>query len=51
MYVLDKSVFDHCTIVFKNSQIDCGPKPFRSLDVWKSYKGFKELRSFGKVMS
>jgi len=32
-YVLDMSVSDHCVLVLKTNIMDCGPKPFRSLDI------------------
>ena len=33
-YVLYRSVSDHCALVLKMKIKNCGPKPFRSLDIW-----------------
>jgi len=33
-YILDRSIWDHCAIIFKHKVIDLGPKQFRTLDVW-----------------
>jgi len=33
-YVLDRSMYDHCALVLKMNIMDCGPKSFRSLDIW-----------------
>jgi len=42
-HVLSKSVSDHCAIIVKSENVDWGPKPFRSLDVWQSDSRFKEF--------
>jgi len=42
-FIMSRSVSDHCVIVVKNSIVNCGLKPFRTLDVWQQTKGFKEV--------
>jgi len=42
-HILDRQVSDHCAIVLRTSKVDWGPKPFRSLEVWNSEKGFSEF--------
>ncbi|GKV09171.1 hypothetical protein SLEP1_g20713 [Rubroshorea leprosula] len=40
---LKRSVSDHCPIVIKNEQVDCGPKQFRFFDAWLDQPGCKDV--------
>ncbi|XP_068498198.1 uncharacterized protein [Phaseolus vulgaris] len=42
-FVLSRIVYDHCALVFKDSKVDWGPKPFRSLDAWQGDGRFKDF--------
>ncbi|XP_068477274.1 uncharacterized protein [Phaseolus vulgaris] len=42
-FILSRTVSDHCALVFKDSKVDWGPKPFRSLDVWQEDSRFKDF--------
>jgi len=42
-YSQTKHVSDRCAIIVKSSNVDWGPKLFRTLDFWLSNKGFGEL--------
>jgi len=33
-YIQSRLVSNHCALVVKNRQVDWGPKPFRTFDVW-----------------
>ena len=40
-YVIDRQISDHCALVLKSNVADCGPKPFRFLDIWQEDKEFE----------
>jgi len=40
--MLDRTVSDHCAIILKHKDIDWGPRPFRTLDVWITHVGFND---------
>lgn len=42
-YVLDRTISDHCALLRKSKQIDWGPIPFKTLDVWQTDKAFEEF--------
>jgi len=42
-FILDRNFSDHCPILFKASNVDWGPKPFRVLDCWLKEKSFEDL--------
>ena len=42
-YIKGRQVSDHCVLVLKSVTIDWGPKPFKTLDIWKSDPTFKEV--------
>jgi len=42
-FILSRTVSDHCALVLKDSKVDWGPKPFRSLDVWQEDSRFKDF--------
>jgi len=43
LYAEGRIVSDHYALILKDINIDCGPKPFRYLDVWQKDVRFKEL--------
>jgi len=42
-FILSRTVSDHCALLFKDSKVDWGPKPFRSLDAWQEDSRFKDF--------
>ncbi|XP_068504066.1 uncharacterized protein [Phaseolus vulgaris] len=42
-YVQSREVSDHCAVVAKSWVKDWGPRPFKTIDVWLSKFGFKDL--------
>ena len=34
---------DHCALIMKNVEVDWGPRPFRTLDVWQQDVRFKDF--------
>ncbi|WJX91755.1 hypothetical protein P8452_73482 [Trifolium repens] len=41
LWVLPRSVSDHCPLVIRYNSVDWGPKPFRFNNHWLSHKDFK----------
>ncbi|KAL2958343.1 hypothetical protein AAZX31_18G203500 [Glycine max] len=42
-FISDRNFLDHCPILFKATNADWGPKPFRVLDCWLTKKSFQDL--------
>ncbi|KHN42566.1 hypothetical protein glysoja_049526, partial [Glycine soja] len=42
-FILDRNFSNHCPILFKATNADWGPKPFRVLDCWLTDKSFQDL--------
>ena len=42
-FILNRSILDHCAVVFKEVSVDWGPRPFGSLDVWQKDSRFKDF--------
>jgi len=42
-YIKGRLVSDHCALLLKPITIDWGPKPFRTMDIWKSDPTFKKV--------
>jgi len=42
-FILDRNFSNHCPIMFKATNADWGPKPFRVLDCWLTEKSFQDL--------
>jgi len=40
-FILSRFVSNHCAILLRDEYVDWGPKPFKSLDVWKTDSRFK----------
>lgn len=38
-----RSVSDHCVVVLKEREVDCGPKPFHFLNCWKDVTGYRKF--------
>jgi len=41
-YIMGRQVSDHCALMLKPVTIDWGPKPFKTLNIWKSDPTFKK---------
>jgi hypothetical protein len=43
LWILSRSVSDHCPLVLRTNCVDWGPKPFRFNNHWLHHKDFKGL--------
>lgn len=49
LWELIKAILDHCPLLLETVGQDCGPKPFKPIDVWFLHLGIHEEGERGMV--